>query len=254
MTTTTLKGSPQFPTASGSILPSTREEMDTAIETLQAHKDEWVAFSVRERITLVDRLMRDFAVIVSRWVGASIQAKGIAEDSLCIGEEWAAGGWPVLKNLRQLRQALVDIEAFGHPQIPGRVATRSNGQVVAQVFPQTIYDRLFFEGIRAEIWMEPGVTVENLPQTQSIAYHDKQHDGKVALVLGAGNVASIGPMDVLYKLFVEDQVVLFKTNPVNAYLGPLMDEAFRVLVDLGFLACGIRGSRRGFLPMQSSSS
>ena len=27
--------------------------------------------------------------------------------------------------------------------------------------------------------------------------------GKVSLVLGAGNVASIGPMDALYKLFVE---------------------------------------------------
>jgi hypothetical protein len=50
--------------------------MDTAIETLQAHKDEWVAFSVRERIALIDRLIRDFAAIVSRWVDASIQAKG----------------------------------------------------------------------------------------------------------------------------------------------------------------------------------
>ncbi len=245
MTTTTRQGAPQFPTVSGSIPPSTREEMDTAIETLQAHKDEWVAFSVRERIALIDRLIRDFAVIVSRWVDASIQAKGIAEDSLCAGEEWAAGAWPVLKNLRQLRQALVDIEADGHPKIPGRVTTRPDGQVAAQVFPQTIYDRLFFEGIRAEIWMEPGVTVEDLPQTQSIAYRNKQHDGKVALVLGAGNVASIGPMDVLFKLFVEDQVVLFKANPVNAYSGPLMDEAFRVLVDLGFLRMVYGGASEG---------
>jgi acyl-CoA reductase-like NAD-dependent aldehyde dehydrogenase len=245
MTTTTLQGSPQFPTISGSIPPSTREEMDTAIETLQAHKNEWVAFSVRERIALIDRLRRDFAVIVSRWVDASIQAKGIAEDSPCIGEEWAAGAWPVLRNLRQLRQALVDIETIGHPKIPGRVTTRPGGQVVAQVFPQTIYDRLFFEGVKAEIWMEPGVTVEDLPQTQSVAYHDKQHAGKVALVLGAGNVASIGPMDVLYKLFVEDQVVLFKTNPVNAYSGPLMDEAFRVLVDLGFLRVVYGGAAEG---------
>jgi hypothetical protein len=65
--------------------------------------------------------------------------------------------------------------------------------------------------------MEAGVTVENLSQTQAIAYRDKQHNGKVALVLGAGNVASIGPMDVLYKLFVEDQVVLLKTNPYRRF-------------------------------------
>jgi hypothetical protein len=245
MTTTTRQGSPQFPTVSGSVPSSTKEEMDTAIETLQAHKDEWVAFSIRERIELIDRLMRDYAVIVRRWVDASIQAKGIAEDSPCAGEEWAAGAWPVIRNLRQLRQALVDIETTGHPKIPGPVRTRPGGQVVAQVFPQTIYDRLFFEGVKAEIWMDPGMTVENLPQTQSIAYHDNQYAGKVALVLGAGNVASIGPMDVFYKLFVEDQVVLFKANPVNAYLGPLMDEAFRALVVLGFLRVVYGGAAEG---------
>lgn len=245
MTITLHQGAPQFPTFSGTIAPSTREEMDAAIEKLQAHKNTWVAFTVHARITLIDRLITDFAAIVSRWVNASIQAKGVDADSLCVGEEWAAGAWPVLKNLRQLRQALVDIEADGHPKIPGPVTTKSDGQVAAQVFPQTIYDRLFFTGIRAEIWMEAGVTVENLAQTQAVSYHDKQRDGTVALVLGAGNVASIGPMDVFYKLFVEDQVVLFKTNPVNSYLGPLMEEAFRVLVDLGFLRIVYGGAEEG---------
>jgi len=245
MTTTTRQGAPQFPTVLGSIPPSTHEEMDAAIEALQAHRDEWVAFSIHDRIVLIDRLIRDFIAIVSRWVDASIRAKGIAEDSLCVGEEWAAGAWPVLKNLRQLRQSLVDIETEGHPKIPGRVTTKPDGQVVAEVFPQTIYDRLFFERVRAEIWMEPGVTIDDLSQTQAIAYNDKEPNGRVALVLGAGNVASIGPMDVLYKLFVEDQVVLFKANPVNAYLGPLMDEAFRVLIDLGFLRVVYGGAAEG---------
>ena len=245
MTTTTHQGAPEFPTVLGSIPSSTREEMDAAIEVLQAHKDEWVAFSIHDRIILIDRMIKDFAAIASRWVDASIQAKGISEDALCVGEEWAAGAWPVLKNLRQLRQSLVDIEMDGHPKIPGRVTTMSNGQVAAQVFPQTIYDRLFFERIRAEIWMEPGVKIEELSQTQAVAYHDKDRPGKVALVLGAGNVSSIGPMDVFYKLFVEDQVVLFKANPVNAYLGPLMDEAFRVLVDHGFLRVVYGGATEG---------
>lgn len=43
--------------------------------------------------------------------------------------------------------------------------------------------------------------------------------GKVALVLGAGNVSSIGLMDVLYKLFIENQATLLKMNPVNEYSG-----------------------------------
>jgi hypothetical protein len=245
MTTVASHGAPQFPGISGSMPPSTRETMDAAVELLWSHKDEWVSFSVRERIGLVDQIIASFAALAPRWVAASCKAKGIAEDSPDVGEEWGAGVWPVLKNLRQLRQSLADIEAYGRPRIPGPIKTREDGTVVAQVFPQTIYDRIFFHGITAEIWMEPGVTIANLPQTQAIVYRDKQHEGKVALVLGAGNVASIGPMDVLYKLFVEDQVVLFKANPVNAYLGPLMEEAFRALIEPGFLRVVYGGATEG---------
>ena len=245
MTTVARQGAPEFPTVVGNMPPSTRDEMDTAVQSLQAHKNEWVALSVKKRIALLDRLMADFAAIAPRWVAASARAKGIAEDSPLVGEEWGAGAWPVLKNMRLLRQALVDIDAHGRPRIPGPVRTRPDGQVSAQVFPQTIYDRLFFTGITAEVWMEPGVTVADLPQTQALAYRDKQHEGRVALVLGAGNVASIGPMDVLYKLFVEDQVVVYKANPVNAYLGPLMAEGLRALVEPGFLRLVYGGAEEG---------
>src|SRR5579864_3151422 len=171
-------GSPQFPSVSGSILSSTRDEMDAAVQTLQAHKDAWVALSVHERIAIVDELIKDFAAIASRWVAACVQAKGIPEDSPAVGEEWAAGAWPVIKQLRQLRQSLADIEAYGHPKIPGPVTTRPGGQVIAQVFPQTTYDRIFFMGVKAEVWIEPGVTVAELPQTQAVIYHDKHHEGK----------------------------------------------------------------------------
>jgi len=245
MSVTIRQGSPQFPAVTGSIPASTQETMDAAVQNLQEHKDAWVALSNRERIAILDKLINDFAAIAQLWIAASLQAKGIAGDSPGVGEEWVAGVWPVLKNLRQLRNSLSDIETYGHPRIPGPVTTRPDGQVVAQVFPQTTYDRLFFTGVTAEIWMEPGVTAEELPKTQAIAYQEQKHGGKVALVLGAGNVASIGPMDILYKLFVEDQVVIFKTNPVNAYLGPLIEESFRTLIEQGFLQVVYGGAVEG---------
>ena len=245
MSVTIRQGSPQFPAVTGSIPSSTQEMMDAAVQTLQEHKDAWVALSNRERIAILDKLINDFAAIGQLWIAASLQAKGIAGDSPGVGEEWVAGVWPVLKNLRQLRNSLSDIEAYGHPRIPGPITTRPDGQVMAQVFPQTTYDRLFFMGVTAEIWMEPGVTAEELPKTQAIAYQEQKHGGKVALVLGAGNVASIGPMDILYKLFVEDQVVIFKTNPVNAYLGPLIEESFRTLIEQGFLQVVYGGAVEG---------
>ena len=93
--------------------------------------------------------------------------------------------------------------------------------------------------------MEPDVTIEELSRTQATAYQNKQPTGKVALVLGAGNVASISPMDILYKIFVEDQVVLFKANPVNAYLGPLIEEGFQALIEQGYLRIVYGGATEG---------
>src|SRR5579884_770119 len=120
MSIATRSGSPQFPTFRESIPPSSQQEMDAAVQRLQEQKDAWVAVTPAERVALLDRLIRDFAAIALRWVEACQQAKGIAAASPFAGEEWALGPWPVLKNLRQLRQSLLDIEAIGHPRIPGR--------------------------------------------------------------------------------------------------------------------------------------
>jgi acyl-CoA reductase-like NAD-dependent aldehyde dehydrogenase len=245
MSITTHSGSPQFPNIAGDIPASTQEEMNKAIEELRLQKDAWVRRSIQARVAIIDQVINDFSAVAKRWVDACQQAKGISGDAPFGGEEWASGPWPVLKNLRQLRQSLIDIETHGRPRIPGKVTTTANGQVVAGVFPQNAYDRIFFTGITAELWMEPGVTAEALPETQALIYRDKEHDGKVALVLAAGNVSSIGPLDILYKLFIEDQVTLLKMNPVNAYLGPLIEKSFRVLIDPGFLRITYGGAAEG---------
>jgi len=245
MSIETHQGSFQFPVPTASISASTQDEMDAAIQALQQQKQAWVGVSVSERIAIVDALIRDFAAIAPRWVDACVQAKGISPDSLVVSEEWSASTLPVVKQLRQLRQALVEIAASGRPRIPGPVTTRPDGQVVAPVFPQSTYDKLFFGGVTAEIWMEPGVTPENLLATQAAIYQDKNHEGKVALVLAAGNVASIAPTDIMYKLFMEDQVVLCKTNPVNAYIGPLLQESFRALTEPGYLRVVYGGAAEG---------
>jgi acyl-CoA reductase-like NAD-dependent aldehyde dehydrogenase len=245
MTIAAQQGSPQFPQAASAIAASDQAVMDDAIAALQARKDTWVATAVPERIALVDRLIADFAAIAPRWVDACLRAKEIAPGTPGVGEEWATGPYTLLKQLRQLRGALDDIRTRGVPRIPGPVKTRPDGQVTAQVFPQTTYDKLFYGGLTAEVWMEPGVTRAGLSQTQAVIYANKGHLSKVALVLGAGNVSSIGPLDAFYKLFVEDQVVVFKTNPVNAYLGPLIADACRSLIERDLLRVVYGGAAEG---------
>jgi acyl-CoA reductase-like NAD-dependent aldehyde dehydrogenase len=111
---------------------------------------------------------------------------------------------------------------------------------MAKVFPQTKFDSILFRGITGEVWMEPGVTSEEVISTQARIYQDKSHKGKVIALLGAGNNLVLTPVDLLYKLFIEDHVVALKTNPVTAYHDPFMEEGFRALIRRGFLRI-IRG-------------
>ncbi len=245
MATATVHGSFQFPALASNIPPPTQEGKDKAVQAPQERKDAWVALSVRERIALVDRLVANCAALAERWVDASLQGKRIPADSPTASEEWLSGPYITIKCLRLLRQSLLDIEATGRPRIPGPVTTRPDGQVVAPVFPATSYDKVFYSGVKAEVWMEPGVTAADLPKTQAVIYQNKQHAGKVALVLGAGNVSSIGPTDILYKLLMEDQVVIFKSNPVNAYIGPIIEEAFKALIEPGYLRIVYGGASEG---------
>src|ERR1700732_157791 len=84
-------GSPQFPTVSSTIPPSTREGMDTAVQTLQAHKDTWVTITIPERLRLLENLIQQTANIAPRWVAACNRAKGISNTPALAGEEWTMG-------------------------------------------------------------------------------------------------------------------------------------------------------------------
>ncbi len=226
-------------------MPATpRQDLDRAVAELAARKDEWAALDLASRLALVERLHADCARVAERWVAAAVRAKGITPGTPTEAEEWFGGPLFLLRYLRLLRRSLADIARFGRPRIPGRVITLPNGQLAARVFPADFYDRVMFRGFTGDVWMEPGVTAAELAATQALAYRQPP-PGRVALVLGAGNVASIGPMDALTKLFSEKQAVVLKMNPVNAYLGPFIEEGFRALVKRGYFRVVYGGAAEG---------
>lgn len=240
---TTASITPQIVT--GSARSSSREEMDAATAVLRENKAAWTEVTVRERIAILSDLGRRFHALADRWSALCIEHEGLNPEQPVAGEEALVGPYFILRNLRLLRESLLDIQTHGRPRIPGSVRTLPNGQVTARVFPIDLYDRTFYPGVTADVWMEPGVTEKSLRGTMAVAYHAPVRQGRVALVLGAGNVSSIGPMDALYKLFVEDQVVVFKTHPVNEFLGPLMEEAFQPLIERGFFRVIYGGAEEG---------
>ncbi len=214
-------------------------EVDEKIAKLAAAKDAWVAVSIDERIALLDQLLLGVLDVAEAWVEGGARLKGLDLGSSLAGEEWLAGPIVTVRNLRLLREALV---AKGAPK-PARTTTvdslepgagpeERRSQIVARVFPTSLLDRLTLGGVTADVYLEPGK-----PATQGRIYRERERErGKVCLVLGAGNVSSIAPMDALYKLFVEDEVVLLKMNPVNEHVGPRLEKAFAPLVERGFFA------------------
>jgi acyl-CoA reductase-like NAD-dependent aldehyde dehydrogenase len=234
-TTNAAAGIPQHKEEESAFPGTPQGEIDSCLTALAEKKGDWARLPVADRRAILCELMKDFLPVAARWAEAVCVAEGIPKDTPTAGEEWLAGPYMVLRNLRLLEVALGDMEITGKPRIPGPVRTRPDGQVTAQVFPQSAYDRVLYTGISAEVWMESGVTVESLPVTQATAYSGESSKGAVCLVLGAGNVSSIGAMDLLYKLFVENQVVILKMHPLNAYLGPLIAEGFQALLDWGVL-------------------
>ena len=220
--------------------------MDSALEDLRRHADAWIRVSVEQRIELIDGMMRRGHAVARRQVEAAIEAKGLIAGTPQEAEEWLGGPVCQLRVMRLLRQSLIQIRDHGAVVIPpGRIRTRPDGQVKVEVFPVSLLDRILHTGFRAEIWMEPDVTPENLPEHVASAYRDPGRGGKVSLVLGAGNVSSIGVLDAFHKLFTENQVVLFKLNPINEYLGPFIEEVYGELIDAGFVRMAYGGADVG---------
>jgi acyl-CoA reductase-like NAD-dependent aldehyde dehydrogenase len=213
-----------------------RAELDEALATLQARKNDWLRVPLREKIAYARSIHRRSYEVAAGQVAAAVRAKGIAEDSPAAGEEWLGGPFTQLRTVRLLIESLQQIEEFGTVRIePGRMRTRPDGQLKVEIFPSSLLDRLLYLGFTGELWMEPGVTSRNISSHVGAAYRERPPQGKVALVLGAGNVNSISPLDVVHKLFSEGRVVLLKRNPVNEYLGPFVEEVFADLIRDGYM-------------------
>jgi aldehyde dehydrogenase family protein len=212
-------------------------DLDTAVKVLADHKDEWARLLIPDRIDFLHQCIAGMLSCADEIVAAGCEAKGLDPASSRAGEEWLSGPLPVIRNLRLLVESLARIHRDGYLAIPRDSVVRPpTGELVAKVFPTDPFDRVMYPGVRIDVWMSPGIDEATLQGSVASAYRaDRRTEGTVALVLGAGNVASIGPMDVLYKLFVEGHVVVLKMHPVNDYLGPLVERAFRPLVDAGYL-------------------
>ena len=148
--------------------PLATAHLDQALAVLQAHKDAWVATGVAERIALLADIRQRMAAVGERWVGAILDAKGTHR---AMPSVWARNGPTTPWRCAGCGSCSAPCKTFkrhGRPQLPGRLTTRSDGQVVVRIFPQTLFDRMLFMGVTGEVWMQPGITAADVPAQPGI--------------------------------------------------------------------------------------
>ncbi|MFC4258866.1 aldehyde dehydrogenase family protein [Marinobacter lacisalsi] len=224
-------------TAETRAMPDVRfKSLDRAASELRQNARKWAQMPAVEKVEILSEIRDRLHKVAPEWAKEAARQKQIPKGSPLVGEEWMSGPYAVMSACNLLMDTLSGLEG---KTFLNRIPTRKTvtGQTVAQIVPLSAWDRLLLSGVQADVWMQPGVTPENLASHTASA-HDvplQEREGKVCLVLGAGNIAAIPPLDCFQKLFTEHQVVLLKMNPVNEYLDVYLKEAFAPLIRCGAL-------------------
>jgi acyl-CoA reductase-like NAD-dependent aldehyde dehydrogenase len=208
--------------------------LDADLELLHSQAGRWAGLGIAEKRSLLGRLHEATAGVSEEWAGLACRAKGLAPGSPLAGEEWMSGPMAQLVYTTALDRTLGAL-AGGRSPVGGGFGKAPGGRVSLRVrLPFEGFDRLLLSGYRADVWLEPGVTEAEVGRQAGLRTR-RPDGGGVALVLGAGNIAAIAPLDVLYKLYADGRVVLLKLNPVNEYLLGVLERAFAPFIEAGFV-------------------
>jgi len=215
--------------------PTSRPEVDAALATLNERAPTWAALSLGDRIEYLRSLLRRTMELAPSLIADSCDAKGI--DGPRAGEEWGANILTQARTMHILLDTLEGIRRTGRVPLPSSaVRTRPDGQVTVRVFPVDFYDWVMYQGATGDVWVDPQVSRADLAANLGVFYTKGEvPPALVSLVLGAGNVNSIAPLDVVHKMFVEGSTAVLKVARVNEYIGPHVERAFADLIADGFL-------------------
>jgi aldehyde dehydrogenase (NAD(P)+) len=211
--------------------------LDQALATLAEHKTVWARLPIKDKIQYLIEVRQATLGNAQRWADAETKAKQLHVGSPLVGAEaWLAGPYGLVAwlsaSIKTLTALNTGADLLDHVKLHRGV----DGKLVARVLPFDMYEELLFHGITADVWMQEGVTEQNLRENMASFYRREDPDGELALVLGAGNVSAIVPLDILDRMINCGEVVICKMNPVNEYLGPIFENIFAQLVRDGYLA------------------
>ncbi len=216
--------------------PTSHETIDRSLAELAKGAEVLASSSLDRRIALAEECLAGLIRIARPWAEAASRAKKSTDTAIGRAEDLLTGPIATIRYLHLILNTLRDLKIYGRPRLAGK-AKLVDGQLRVPVFPtQTMFDSIVFRGLSGETWLDPSVTEQNLfGDLPDRLLRRVKVQPRVDVILGAGNVSSIPAADALTKVFQEDAAVLLKMNPVNQYVGPLFEDAFKPLIQEGWL-------------------
>lgn len=216
------------------LVNTSHDELDRDIEALAAGAAAWASMDLTKRAALLRRTHDTIADAAEEWAKAAIVAKGVPHGPL-EGEEWLSGPYASSEGFTAVADTLEKLAA-GKSALDGIKAVKApGGRVGFQMLPTNFYEVNLFSGFHAYLWLKPGVSEADARAKAGLGAKHVGENGGVGLVLGAGNISSIGPLDVLYELVAFNRASILKLNPTFSGLTAAYTKAFKPLIDAGLL-------------------
>jgi acyl-CoA reductase-like NAD-dependent aldehyde dehydrogenase len=230
----------QMSASASSAAPTERARIDEAVGALKERAVEFARLAPMAKAQLVRECIPRLLAGAPAWVAEGSRVRGADP-----GEEWLAGPMATLRMFRLLAQSLDQIAQAGKPALGRGARRRADGRLEIALFPASTLDAITWGGFSGHVLMQEGIDERIAREAQAAFYAERDPEGGVSLILGAGNVSSIPPMDVATKMFTEGFVCILKMNPVNEWVGPHLERALAPLIDRGYLRIVYGGAEVG---------
>jgi aldehyde dehydrogenase (NAD(P)+) len=214
---------------------SERDRLDAAVADLSEGATRWAAAPLAERARLLGRTHAAMTLAARSWAETAAAIKGLEPHSPLVGEEWISGPYAGIAGAGVLAHSLEALAHGSSPLAKRRIGTAPGGRVSIPVLPANAQQWLLLHGFSAEVWMPPGRTADEVRAAAGLGALTPTRSGGVGLVLGAGNITSIPPLDVLYEIVASNRSVLLKLNPVMSDMLPVFEKALSPLIEFGVL-------------------
>jgi len=212
---------------------SPHPDVDAALADLAEGEKTWADLSLADRRKLLDKVHDLTVQHAADWVDAAVAIKGLDPKSPLVGEEWMSGPYPLATGTAALSASLAKLEAGSSPLDGATFGTAPGGRTTVKALPLNIFDKLLLSGFSADVWLQPGIDRATAQRDAGLAQRDPSRTQGIGVVLGAGNITSIAPLDTLYELIAHNRVVALKLNPITDRLLPVLTRVLEPLISIG---------------------